>query len=446
MQRHPSVQDPAGGAHFIGLDVHKRVVQACVLDASGHLLREARFDCTALNLRAFARDQLVANSQAALEATCHTWAIVEALAEGAAPGVPIVVSNPMRTRAIASAKVKTDRIDARVLADLLRCDYLPRVWQPDAATRTQRRRSSHRAALVAQRTACKNRLHALLTQRLIVCPHADLFGNQGLQWLQQLDLDAEAALVRQAELAILATLQAQLQLLHDAQAHSAWDDPRVKLLMTLPGVDMTVAQTLLAAWGDIARFDCAERASAYLGLAPSTHASANKCYHGAITKHGNSRARWLLVQAAQHLDKHPGPLGVQFKRLTARKNRNIAVVAMARKLACIAYLMLQRNEPYRYALPVPTQNKLARLRVAATGVRRKTGPAVGTPRSATHGAPRRTTPALSNVLTKEALPALVPLAPGELHMLDRLGLAHLPSHLDSPSSRPRRRSPPDPAC
>src|SRR5205085_9883375 len=107
------------------------------------------------------------------------------------------------------------------------------------------------------------------------------------------------------------------------------------------------------------------------GLAPSTKQSADKCYHGPITKQGNGTARWMMIQAAQHLAAHPGPLGVFFRRLAKRKNRNVAVVATARKLVVIAWHMLTNNEPYRYAVSDTVHRKLGRLHYRATGKRRR---------------------------------------------------------------------------
>src|SRR5437868_610177 len=116
---------------YVGLDVHREVVQACILDAHGRCLERHRFELTRPNLEAFIRERLRLQDRVALEATTNTWAVVELLEPHVAE---VVVSNPLRTRAIAAAKVKTDKVDAEVLAQLLRCDYLPRVWQPDAAT------------------------------------------------------------------------------------------------------------------------------------------------------------------------------------------------------------------------------------------------------------------------------------------------------------------------
>jgi hypothetical protein len=131
--------------------------------------------------------------------------------------------------------------------------------------------------------------------------------------------------------------------------------------MTLPGIDYVVALGLLAALGDISRFRDGDHAASYLGLVPSTRQSANRCYHGHITKAGSSQARWLLTQGCQHVARHPGPLGAFYRRLARRKNRQVAIMAVARKLVTIAYLMLKNNEPYRYAKPALMARKFAFL-------------------------------------------------------------------------------------
>jgi transposase len=399
-----------------GLDVHKRVVEACVLDDAGRPRLRCRFPCDRVHLEAFARQALGPPCRVALEATTNTWAIVELLT----PLVgEVVVSNPLRTKAIAAAKVKTDKVDARVLAELRYCDYLPRVWQPDAATRALRHLTARRAGLVAERTRIKHRLHAVLHQRLIPTPKGELFGPAGRAWLRALELDAAGRAAIDSELRLLELCERELATLSAALTQRGGTDPRVKLLLTLPGVDVTVAQAVLACLGDVTRFPTADHAASYLGLTPSTRQSAAHCYHGPITKQGNGHARWLLVQAAQHLDRHPGPLGVFFRRVARKKGRNVAVVATARKLVVIAYHLLSRHEPYRYAEPAPTQAKLSRLRVRSGGKRRRSGIAKGTARPDTYGQGRtRAVPAIDEVYAHEGLPALPPPRPGEARRIE----------------------------
>ena len=333
---------------FAALDLHKKIVDAVLLDEHGAPAWCGRFPATRAALENFARAHLSPQYRVALEATTHTWAVVAILEPFVAE---VVVSNPLRTRAIAAAKIKTDRVDALVLAQLLRSDFLPRVWQPDPQTRHLRSVSTERANLVADQTRLKNRIHAVLHQRLIEPPAGDLFQPASRRWLAQLELDPLGRHTLDRHLRQLARLQEELTALTDQLAVQAHADPRTRLLMTLPGIDFPVAQTLLAALGDVDRFPNADRAAAYLGLVPSTRQSAEHCYHGRITKQGNSHARWMLVQAAQSLARHPGPLGVFFRRLQKKKNRNVAVVATARKLVTVAWHMLRANEPYRYAQP-----------------------------------------------------------------------------------------------
>jgi transposase len=402
---------------FAGLDIHKRVVEAAVLDAAGKVLHRERFECNRKELERFARRRLGKKAKVALEATTNTWAVVGVLE----PLVgEVVVSNPLRTRAIAEAKVKTDKVDALVLAQLLRADFLPSVWKPDPGTRARRSTTTHRAALVHDRTRIKNRIHAVLHQRLIECPVGDLFSVKGREWLENLRIQDEHGKAALATgLRLLANIEKEVEHVTDELAVDGYDEPRVRLLMTLPGVDVPVAQTLLGALGDAARFKSADHAAAYLGLVPSTKQSADHCYHGPITKQGRGHTRWLLVQAAQHIAKHSGPLGVFFRRLASKKNRNVAVVATARKLVTVAWHMLRNNEPYRYADPRPTQTKLARHRVRATGERRIGGCPKGVGRHPNYGKgrPARTIPSIDQLYEQEGLPPTTPLKDGELAML-----------------------------
>jgi len=342
--------------------------------------------------------------------------------------------------------VKTDKVDAHVLAQLLRCDFLPEVWQPDEATRLLRELTGRRSALVRQRTAMRNRIghHAqhgrVLAMRLIEAP-TRLFGSAGLEWLAKLQLDDQARLLVDSDLRQLEFLQKEIDTLDTELAKRAYEDESVKLLMTLPGVDVAVAQSMMAAWGDPKRFPDGDHAASSLGLVPSTKQSAERCYHGPITKQGNSQARWMLIQAAQHLGKQLGPLGHFFRRLASRKNYNIAVVAGARKLAVIGWHMVTTGEPYRYASPRSTETKLARLRVKVTGKRRKGGSPKGTKCVAKLPGGSRTIKPLREVCTSEGLPEPKPLAPGEQRVVTKTGSAEFVAQISAAQVVPRPKSP-----
>ncbi len=403
---------------YVGLDVHKRVVEACIVDATGKVVHRERFALNRRTLELFATKVLQPTDHVAFEATTNCWAVADVLRPHVAK---LVVSNPLATKAIAQAKVKTDKVDAHVLAQLLRCDFLPEVWQPDEATRRLRELTGRRSALVGQRTMMRNRIHSVLAMRLIEVDSKRLFEAEGLEWLKTVEIDPQGRMLIDSDLRQLEFLQKEIELLDLELAKRGYANNHVKLLMTLPGVDVATAEGLLAAWGDFTRFPDADHAASYLGLVPCTKQSAEHCYHGPITKRGNSHARWMLIEAAQHLDKHPGPLGHFFRRLMKKKGRNVAVVAAARKLAMIAWLMLMRNEPYRYAIPRSTETKLAKLRVKATGQRRKSGTPKGAKRQALLPGGGRTIKSLAAICQSEGLPQPRELAAGEKRAIAAAG-------------------------
>ena len=420
---------------YVGLDVHKRVVEACIVDQSGNVVHRERFALNRRTLQLFATKVLQPTDHVAFEATTNCWAVADALRPHVAK---LVVSNPLTTRAIAQAKVKTDKVDAHVLAQLLRCDFLPEVWQPDEATRLLRELTGRRATLVGQRTMMRNRIHSVLAMRLIEVSLKELFEAEGLEWLKSVEIDAQGRTLLDSDLRQLEFLQKEIAALDQELACRGHASAEVKLLMTLPGADVAVTEGLLAAWGDYRRFPDADHAASYLGLTPCTKQSAEHCYHGPITKRGNSHAPWMLIQAAQHLDKHPGPLGHFFRRLMKRKCRNVAVVAGARKLAMIGWLMLKSNEPYRYAIPKSTESKLARLRVKATGERRKGGSPKGVKAKAKLPGGSRTIKSLAAVCQNEGLPEPKGLSAGERRSVASAGCEPFVAEAAATQVVPRR--------
>jgi len=184
----------------IGLDVHRDFAQVAIWQG-GQVRQAGTFATTPEGVREFAAG-LGPADEVALEATGNTWAIATLLACRAGR---VVVSNPAKTRAIAEAKVKTDKVDAEILAQLLAADYLPSVWLPDAETNALRRQVLRRAHIVRQRTRLKNQVHAILARNLVPrCPAADLFGIKGRAWLAAQDLPpdeqaAASALLRQLD-------------------------------------------------------------------------------------------------------------------------------------------------------------------------------------------------------------------------------------------------------
>ncbi len=222
-----------------------------------------------------------------------------------------------------------------MLAQLRAADFLPEVWLPDPATERLRRLVARRNQVVRHRTRIKNEVHAILHARLIPpCPHADLFGGLGRTWLgkQSLPEDEVAAIAR--HLRELDRLGEDLAVLDREIAEATQGDQAVRRLLTITGVNLTVAAGLVAAIGDVKRFSGPDKLVSYFGLNPRVRQSGlGLAQHGRISRHGRAHARAMLVEAAWAASKAPGPLRAFFLRIRAKRGHQIAAVAVARKLA-----------------------------------------------------------------------------------------------------------------
>lgn len=347
---------------IIGMDIHRVFAEAVALE-DGETKRLGRIGMTREHLEDFART-LLPSDHVVVEATGNATAVVEILAPRVAR---VAVANPLQVHLIAKAKIKTDAIDARVLAQLYAAGFLPEVWIPDAATLARRRQVTRRTQLVRQRTRLKSVVQSILHANLIPpCPFADLFGGKGRIWLraQYLPDDEREAIERHVE-----EYDRQSSALKGVErdiARAALSDPNVTRLMTIPGIDMVVAVGVMAAIGKIERFDNPDKLVAYIGLNPSVHQSGDgPAHHGRITKRGRANARHLLVEAAWQTVRSPGPLRAFYERVRSKRGNHIAAVAVARKLAVIIWHLLTKGEDYSWVRPSLHAKKLRDLELRA---------------------------------------------------------------------------------
>lgn len=370
----PAAAQALPGARWFGLDLAKRESQLSVVAADGSQIIQKRFATTRENILALAAE-LREGDTLALEVTTNAVSIARLLR--AHSPVKLILSNPLRTKLIASAKVKTDKVDARVLAELARVGYLPEVWLPDEDTEALRQFFCDRRSLVDRRTELKNTVHSVLHRNLIVIDKTDIFGTSGRAWLEQIvrgqlpakindldrlrlgslvtEIDRQDALVRDQD-AIIASFIATRPALKQ----------QLDLLVSIPGVSLIVGAGVLSAIGDISRFATAKKLAAYFGVVPSTKQSGDKeARNGRITKQGSAQGRWLLVGAAEHLRKSPGPLRAMYLRLKKLRGHNVAVVGIARKLAELIFHLLTKKREYLYAVPKRTIDKRSAWRLLA---------------------------------------------------------------------------------
>jgi len=272
-----------------------------------------------------------------------------------------VVANSLQVKAIAHAKIKTDKVDAYTLARLLHADFLPSVELPDEKTWAMRQLVSHRRLLVKQRTAIKNSVLATFHRCLIDPPEGKAFSGRGQRWMRSAKLAPTERLLVDNGLDRLEAIEARIDAADQQLLKTAAIEAQAQLLMTIPGVGVTVAMGLLAAIGDIRRFPSPGQLASYFGLVPRVSQSAGRCHHGRITKAGPANARSLAVEAAHMLARSPSPIATTFYRVRRKKGYNVAVTALARKLIVLVWYMLQNGEPYRYASVEQTRTKLRSL-------------------------------------------------------------------------------------
>jgi transposase len=344
---------------IVGLDIHRVFAEAVMLDG-GSVIRLGRIGMTREHLVAFAQSQLTHDDHVVVEATGNASAVAEVLT----PHVGrVVIANPRQVRLIAEARIKTDVIDATVLARLYSSGFLPEVWVPDERTLALRRQVTRRMQVVRQRARLKTIVQSILHAHLVPpCPHADLFGPKGRAWLlgQSLPLDETEAVAR--HLREYDRLSDDLRTIEREIAHEALASADTKRLMTIPGIDMVVAIGVLAAVGPIDRFESPDRLVSYLGLNPTVHQSGEgRPRHGRISKQGRTHARTMLVEAAWQAVRGPGPLRAFYERVARRRGNHIAAVAVARKLAVIIWHMLKRGEDYAWVRPALHAKKLRDL-------------------------------------------------------------------------------------
>lgn len=349
--------------NFIGLDISKHTAEVAMLRGAARTLRRSRFPARPADIRTFARS-LGANDQVVLESCTNAVAFHRLLCQHAGR---VVLSNPLKTRVIAEAKVKTDKVDAEVLARLLAADFLPTVWVPDPLTDELRHMVFHRQGLVTQRTQAKNRVHAILHRNLIAPAMTDLFGKSGRAFLADVALPPAERQLLHSDLRTIDFLTTEIASSERSMAQAVGQDPHVRRLLSIPGIALASAVALRAAIGDVTRFASPTKLVSYFGLNPSVYQTGMKAYTGHISRRGRSHARTVCIEAAHQLSQAPGPLHAFFVRLRRRKPYNVAITAVARKLVTLVWHMLTHEEDYHYAPAALTSRKRNRLERLATG-------------------------------------------------------------------------------
>jgi transposase len=324
----------------VGIDLHRNRSHIAVIDEHGELTLSKRI----INGReAFLEllGGLEGESQIAVEAT-YGWEWLAELLEDS--GYDLHLAHPLRTRAIAAARVKTDAVDAKTLALLLRADLLPEAYVAPRELRDLRELLRHRIALTAMRSALKNRVHAILAKHGITREHSDLFGKGGRQFLAALELREAPRARLDSLIALICDFDREIDATSKEIDQRAKADDRVEVLCQIRGIGPYTAMLIIAEVGEISRFPDARHLCAWAGLTPTVRSSDGRARLGHISRQGSPALRWALVEAAQKCTTGGGPLREQFERIAKRRGRKIAKVAVARQILTLSYYGLRDGE------------------------------------------------------------------------------------------------------
>lgn len=327
---------------YAGLDLHRRFSVITVTDARGkELIKQQKFPNNGEIVKLF--QELGGPASVAIEATRSWYWLYDLLEEN---GIKVKLCHPLKTKAIASAKIKNDKIDSKVLAHLLRADLLPLSYVPDRSVRIQRELLRYRASLVRIQTGIKNRIHAILAKNNISHEFSDLFGKQGIAFLRELSLSDVYCMAVNGYLSVLEVIGKEIKTASKKIDALAKENEETRLLITIPGVGHYSALLIKSEIGDINRFSSAKQLCSFAGIVPSTYASGDKIFHGHIIKQGSKWLRWILAEAVEHCIKQPGHLAKFYYRMERRKGKKIAKVATERKLLEWIYHMLKQKKTF----------------------------------------------------------------------------------------------------
>ncbi|MFI5260104.1 MAG: IS110 family transposase [Candidatus Limnocylindrales bacterium] len=269
-------------------------------------------------------------------------------------GWDVAIADAVRAKGLAPLAAKTDRIDARVLAELARRDLVPEIWLPDPEVRAERERARFRLHLIRHRTALKNRIHATLMTFGHPVPVTDLFGVGGRRLLERLAVPEPWATSLLTSLRFVDELTIEIDACERDLRALGVDHPAIRLLMTVPGVGWILAYTIASEIGDIGRFASPKKLAGYTGLCPLVRQSGGKDRRGPLAKNGPKFLRWALIEAATHAARDPryrDRYERTKQRLGRQRGAKVARVDLARQLAEAIWHVLTNNEPFAPAGP-----------------------------------------------------------------------------------------------
>jgi transposase len=326
---------------YVGLDISKSSTVGVWKDEKGNKLANEIFATDQQSLQNLV--EKLSGCEVALEASTSGVFVYDYLLS---KGIIAKVANPNAIKLISHSDKKTDKSDAEKLADLLRTNLLPTCYMPDKKTREVRDLVRHRRSLVNTNTVLKNKVRAILTREGLKLPYTDVLGQRSLQWLYKLEIGdiQKDAINKFLHLALI--IDDEVQDYDNKLTSECWQNKNARLLDTIPGIGQYSAMHIISAIGDIKRFPSDEELASYAGLVPRIYQSGETTYTKGL-KQGEKSLKWILIECAHKAVRTSKRLRKYYRKKLRKKNKQKAIVAVARKMVEIIYCMLTRGEEYR---------------------------------------------------------------------------------------------------
>lgn len=338
---------------YMGIDHHKQYLIADTMDKEGARIRKDKVSTDRQSMRSYINQVNRDGDLSVVIEASYGWEYIYDEIKDLVR--EIKVAHPLKTRAIAEARIKTDSIDAATLAHLLRSDLIPEAYAPSRETRDKKYLLRYRASLVKIRTMLKNIVHAVLSRNHIeeqgFRKLTDKFSKQGKTYMRAFQLRGNDTKILQGYLDIIEYIEVKILEAERKIRETFRKDEICRLLESIPGIGELSAVLIRYEIDDIDRFVSPAKLCSYAGLVPSTYSSGGRTYQGRITKQGNRWLRWTMIEAAQSAITKDPWFGEKFARIEKRAGKKKAKVTIARKLLEIVYLLWKERRPY-YRKPV----------------------------------------------------------------------------------------------
>jgi transposase len=331
----------------MGVDNHKQRSHLTIMEEDGTIVKAGPVLNSRSEIREFIRG-LKTELEAVVEAGYSSYVLVDILEE---LGVAVKLAHPLEVKAIAKAKIKTDKRDSRILADRLRANLIPEAHKRSPETRRAQRVLRQRAFFVAAMTRVKNRIRSLLAQQSEEIQkeaglEKEIFSQKGVDRLKGLKLGSLDKALREGLVKLLEQLQALIKTSDKLVEELFQDMEEARRIYTVPGFGKFFSVLVAAEIDDIHRFKSAAKLHSYAGVIPSTHSSGQRSYQGKMTREGNRWLRWAAVEAVWPAIRHDRGLELFYLKYASRKKANAAKVATARRLLTIIYTILKEGRNY----------------------------------------------------------------------------------------------------